>query len=271
MPQIALALQSSRLNREFLRQGTQELTQRAVGFVDLVERERRLFAADLHDQILPDLRALLSDLEATPSFSSPVAPPLSPSLTPPVFPLHQDLPVSLHGEPTPREMAHTLKETMANIRDMMESLRPSALEMLGLIPAMESELRKATSRQRPPLVPVFSASEEARDQKFNAFIEVSLFRIMQEAVNNACRHAKAKSVWVQIGVEEGEWWMQIEDDGIGLPPEDRRKRGNGLENMQYRANLIGARLTWKIPDTPQGTLVELRLSLRRANTLENYL
>ncbi|HZO91490.1 MAG TPA: ATP-binding protein [Chthonomonadaceae bacterium] len=258
--QTALAMQSARLNREFLRRSTSELKAGSVGFVELVERERRLLAADLHDQTLPELRCLLADLQS-------------------LADTHDDLQAA--GCSGPEQMAEHLRQTIENIRDIMESLRPSALEMLGLLPALENELRKATARSRPPLVPQFQVLEETRPQ-LSAFAEMSVFRIVQEAVNNACRHAGASKVRVQIGVEDAEWVVRVDDDGIGLsalkkdeaegerrlpdaghapPPGEERRRGRGLDNMQYRASLIGARIAWGVPDWGQGTSVGLRLPL----------
>ncbi len=272
--QVALAMQSARLNREFLRRSTHELKAGSVGFIELVERERRLLAADLHDQTLPELRCLLADLQsladAHASWSTP--------------PQYEESVNSVPARMSPAEMADHTRQTIENIRDIMESLRPSALEMLGLLPALENELRKAAARARPPLVPQFQALTEALPENLDSFAEMSIFRIVQEAVNNACRHSGAKTVRVRIGVEDSEWVLQVEDDGIGLGaglraalredrtqtdetnpellPPDAPRRGRGLDNMQYRASLVGARLSWGVPEWGQGTRVELRLPLR---------
>lgn len=239
---IGLAVQSARINQEFLRQRTRELTSRSVSFVEVVEKERRLLAADLHDQTLPELRGLLRDLQGLSERDrgpdSPEAPPV---------------------HVVAAEMADQVRQTMGNIRDIMESLRPSALEMLGLLPAMESELRKATGRVRPPIVPHFEVLDGTEPEGMTTFAQLSLFRIMQEAVNNACRHSQARTIRVQIGVEEHDWFLRVDDNGIGLPPESMRRQGRGLDNMQYRASLIGARITWRVPEWGHGAGVELRM------------
>jgi signal transduction histidine kinase len=264
--QVSLAMQSARLNREFLRRSTYELKAGSVGFIELVERERRLLAADLHDQTLPELRCLLADLQSLADAGAASA--------------REPLPVDPEGERggsgrmTPEEMADHLRQTIENIRDIMESLRPSALEMLGLLPALENELRKAASRARPPLVPDFQVRTEALPENLSSFAEMSIFRIVQEAVNNACRHSRAQRVGVRISVEEGEWALCVEDDGIGLggrkaetgPAEtsgeaETARRGRGLDNMQYRAGLIGAKIAWGVSSWGRGTRVELRLPL----------
>ena len=241
--QTSLALHLARLNREMHARYAQETLQRSVGFVEVAEQERRLLAADLHDQTLPELRCLLTDLETFAANRNADAPDAEQSG------------FLLDG------MAAHLRRTMDEIRDIMESLRPSALEMLGLLPALESELRKCASRARPKLTPQFQILDDALPSGLTPFAEVSIFRILQEAVNNACRHAQAASIRAQVGVEAGEWFLRVEDDGIGLPPEETRRKGCGLDNMRYRANLIGAELTWSAGQNGTGTRVELRLPL----------
>jgi len=235
-PQIALGLQNMILTRDTLQNRTLEMNQRSAGFVELVERERRLFAADLHDQTLPELRSLLTDLHTLQTEHQEHAP---------------DLP----------DMEDRLKQAIENIRDMMESLRPSALEILGLMPALENELRKSAARARPPLIPQFFAESHAANVAFPNFTEVLIFRVMQEAVNNACRHAKAHHLRVIIETEGSLWRLRVEDDGVGLPSAETRRIGNGLGNMQFRATLIGATLQWTVPEHGIGTRVELSLPL----------
>ena len=237
--QTSLALHLARLNREMLLRNAQETLQRSVGFVEMAEQERRLLAADLHDQTLPELRSLLSDLE--------------------MFAAKQQTepPEPSHATYLLNEMSGHLRRTMDEIRDIMESLRPSALEMLGLLPALENELRKSTARARPKVTPQFQVLDDGLPE-LTPFAEVSIFRITQEAVNNACRHAQASHIRALIGRDAGGWFLRIEDDGVGLPPEETRRKGCGLDNMRYRANLIGATLTWSAIENGAGTRVELR-------------
>jgi len=69
-----------------------------------------------------------------------------------------------------------------------------------------------------------------------------LYRIAQEAVNNAVRHGRAGSVELSLGLEHGAVTLTIRDDGTGIGPEKSRKRGLGLGIMSYRARLLGATL-----------------------------
>ena len=238
--QTSLALHLARLNREMLARSAQETLRRSVGSMELAEQERRLLAADLHDQTLPELRCLLSDLE---TFAAK----------------HQTEALERsHAAYLLNEMSGHLRRTMDEIRDIMESLRPSALEMLGLLPALENELRKSAGRARPKVTPQFQVLNSDLPE-LTPFAEVSIFRVMQEAVNNACRHAQASQIRVQVGRASDEWFLRVIDNGVGLPPEATRRKGCGLDNMRYRASLIGATLTWSDAENGPGTQVELRL------------
>lgn len=69
-----------------------------------------------------------------------------------------------------------------------------------------------------------------------------LYRIAQEAVNNAVRHAKPQNILIRIYQHGDSWFLSISDDGIGLPLHESISNGMGLRNMKYRARMIGATL-----------------------------
>ncbi|TLZ23631.1 MAG: histidine kinase, partial [Gammaproteobacteria bacterium] len=70
-----------------------------------------------------------------------------------------------------------------------------------------------------------------------------LFRIAQEGLTNALKHASAHSIKVTLDVQPDTLRLEIEDDGIGIPPDATESAGLGLKIMHYRAELIGARLS----------------------------
>ncbi len=78
----------------------------------------------------------------------------------------------------------------------------------------------------------------------DAFVAGHLYRIAQEAVNNAVKHARANAITIQLTRKNGALWLEITDDGTGLPKNRTTdRRGLGLGVMQYRARMIGAELT----------------------------
>jgi signal transduction histidine kinase len=83
---------------------------------------------------------------------------------------------------------------------------------------------------------------------------IHLYRIAQEAINNAVRHAQPKHVEIGLGGSDQRIILTIQDDGVGLPPAPRKRDGMGLQTMNYRARAIGATLDVR-RGTAGGTVV----------------
>jgi len=86
-------------------------------------------------------------------------------------------------------------------------------------------------------------------------VKTNLYRIAQEAINNAIKHANPKNIVVKILLENGKTIFQVKDDGDGIKEGLNRKKGLGLRTMRYRANLIGASLNIR-KDINGGTIVD---------------
>ena len=96
-------------------------------------------------------------------------------------------------------------------------------------------------------------------------MQLQIYRIVQEAVSNVCRHAGATHVRLRVDVTDaGEFVLTLEDDGRGFDTEHRKARtGRGLSNIRARANLIDAEATWRRrPDEEGGGTA---FTLRKAN------
>ncbi|MBA7704467.1 hypothetical protein ES703_113277 [subsurface metagenome] len=85
-------------------------------------------------------------------------------------------------------------------------------------------------------------------------VATHLFRIVQEAVNNAVHHASANQITIQIAVEDGLRSVRVRDNGVGLPEQFEKLKGVGVNSMKYRANVIGASLSIASKGT-NGTVV----------------
>jgi len=92
-----------------------------------------------------------------------------------------------------------------------------------------------------------------------------LYRIASEAVSNAVKHADPSAVTIRLAVEEDRLVLTVQDDGTGLPDDTDASEGLGLHIMQYRADLIGARLTIE-PGPEHGTVVRCRLPRHEVST-----
>ena len=221
---------------------TEELLGGLLKFVSLAEDERRLLAAEIHDQLLSDLRGLSEVAHRLHGLAeTAIAPDY----------LCEGLDRILQG----------LKAAADETRRIMEHLRPSILDSFGLISALEACLRRVALECEPMLKPRMHVQVKEEELGLSEEEQLSVYRIVQEALTNAHRHASAESVDLRICIEEDDLVVRIADDGTGLGNFTNSTDTRGLENMRFRAQLIGARIQWCRND-PKGTLVEIRIPKR---------
>ncbi len=145
------------------------------------------------------------------------------------------------------EIALLVKQAIAQTRSLARGLSPVILEQHGLPTALEDLARRTREIFKTACV------LEARQYRtvHSKIVEEQLYRITQEAVNNAVKHAKSEQIIITLETQGRRTLLAIRDDGIGLPKDDgSRGRGMGLRNMEYRARMIGASLT--IDPNPSG-------------------
>lgn len=204
---------------------------------DTQEAERRRIAADLHDLVGQNLTALGIGLETLRS----------------VLPPRQSLQSSVSFE----ELAGLLKDTASAVRQVMADLRPPLLDDYGLLAALEMHARQFV-RRAGLRVTVEGAASEPR---LAPEIELALFRIAQEALTNAAKHASASCARVRLENERGSVRLSIEDDGVGFaqPAGARaaRRGGWGLPVMRERAAEVGGTLHVEFPDRGTRVIVEV--------------
>jgi signal transduction histidine kinase len=144
-----------------------------------------------------------------------------------------------------------IQSTVADVRRIVEGLRPPALDDLGLVDAVR-QLADGLVAGGEPTVRV-DAADLAR---LPAATEVAAYRIIQEALTNAVRHSAAHSVRVLISHDDGSLDLVVADDGKGsLVP---REGGVGLPGMRERAEEIGGAFAI-VADPGVGTTVTVRL------------
>ena len=185
-----------------------------------IEADRRQTARDLHDGIGQSLSLLVSGLRSSISLDT----------DPDVVRRHTEL----------KQLA---KQALAEVKRLALGLRPSLLDDLGLEPALER--LAADMREHTPIAIAFDATA-ACEERFPSAVETALFRIAQEALANVAEHSRAKSATVTMRLSENELELEVEDDGVGIPPEilEHGKLGHmGLTGMRERATLLGGSLT----------------------------
>ena len=123
------------------------------------------------------------------------------------------------------------------VRSLSRSLAPSGMADLGLIASLNDlfENIRATN-----VIAVEFYPDDETDRLLSATAKLTLYRIVQEQVNNILRHANAKQVFIELFPEEGQVELIVSDDGIGFDPETVKK-GMGLENMRSRTALLNGK------------------------------
>lgn len=218
---------------------TQQAERLAAQVIEAQEDERRRVARELHDEAGQALTALIIGLErglgAMPEVYAP------------------NLAVQ------PRQMVSDLRDlavqTLDELRRIALELRPSVLDDLGLTAALRQLGRSLEERTGLKVVVKSTMADESR--RLPATVETALFRIGQEAITNAARHAQATEVEVRLRHTEGNVVLDVRDNGIGLPALSLAWDGEhqGLFGMRERARLLGGTLH-VAPVSPRGTLVQ---------------
>jgi len=156
--------------------------------------------------------------------------------------------------------ADTLKSAVEAMRRIIEDLRPSMLESLGLREAVRFWATDYVGRAGIPLV--VDIPEEL--PPLPAGSPIGLFRIVQEALANAVTHAKAKSIRLSMRVQGENVVLEVQDDGVGIAPRAAgAAQSHGLLGIRERATAIGGAST--VGPGPGGRGIEVRVTVPVAN------
>lgn len=204
----------------------------ARGALRAQEEERLRIARELHDEIGQTLTAVA--LHAERMAAGPA----------------ETLPGAL------REIAAGVRSSLDDVRRVASELRPEALDDLGLTNALISLATQLSLRSGVPVVRELDDAPPALPDE----VELALYRVAQEALTNAIRHAAPSEIVLSLSAEDGEVVLRVTDDGAGLPDGGPAAAGNGLAGMRERALLVGGRLTLR-PAPGRGTELTLRLAV----------
>jgi signal transduction histidine kinase len=149
-----------------------------------------------------------------------------------------------------------LEEEIASLRGLVRELRPAALDELGVAAAIEGLADRLASRHG---VAVAAEVRLPAGSRYAPEVETALYRIVQEGLTNAARHAGARRLEVRIGEADGALHAEIEDDGSGFDPEAPAS-GFGLAGMRERVALLHGELA--IASSEGGTRIAVALPLR---------
>lgn len=200
------------------------------------EGERKALSRELHDEVGQTMTALgieIANLEK-----------LRNAATPEAFRVRIEEAKKLNAE------------AMRAIRDLAMGLRPSMLDDLGLEPALQWQGREFSRHTGVPAnVQVNGVLDDLSDAQ-----RTSIYRLVQEALTNCARHAKAKNVLVSVQAKDNQVVVVIQDDGIGFEPAARSRSGLGLLGIQERVQALDGSL--KIAsEANKGTVLRAEIPL----------
>jgi PAS domain S-box-containing protein len=207
------------------------------------EDERRRLSRELHDGLGQELTALILSLKA----------------------LEQAVPEGVPGRNRLMEVERVVNQISREAHDVAVELRPTALDDLGLVPALSAYVARWS--ERTEVAATFQPLGLGAG-RLPAELETTVYRVVQEALNNVAKHAGARRVDVMVARQEDELVVVIEDDGTGFDPERAGAgsggRSLGLLGMRERLGLVGGAMEIESGEG-DGTVVQARIPLPRAS------
>lgn len=202
-----------------LAQSTQQLKVLSQRVLTVQEAERRRIALELHDELGQSLTALKINLQRGQAFQTPEG-------------------AELHAQ-----NLQIVSNALAQVRRLSLALRPSVLDDLGLVAALEW----LADQMSTPNGLAVTLHTPLGEMKFSPELETAFFRVAQEALTNAARHAQARQVVMSLHLRGDELVLQVQDDGVGFDASAclaRAKAGGslGVLGMHERAMLLGGQL-----------------------------
>lgn len=230
-----------------IREKTEQAERLAAQVIMAQEEERRRVARELHDEAGQALTAVIIGLER--GLAS----------MPEVY--SAELPVQ------PRKLISDLRDlaaqTLDEVRKLALELRPSVLDDLGLVAALRQYVRTVEERSGLATQLTVVGWDDDAHPRLSPEVETALFRIAQEALTNAIRHARAENVQVRLRLVDASVTLEVRDDGLGVSAAAVNASSGehlGMFGMRERARLLGGEFQAS-PVSPRGTLVRVSLPL----------
>ena len=244
-------------SREELREANHQLASARLQLASEAEAERRRIARDLHDQTLADLRRLLlltDEMQTSAVAAQTVQPGAALAPAPPA--------AAAAANVDPTRLRAEIESISQEVRRICEDLSPSVLENVGFAAALEWALASACAQQPSArrFAYDFECDEDLEERlALSHGAQMQVYRIVQEAVSNVCRHAQATHVSLSVRLDAaGDFLLKLSDDGRGFDAGNKRAlKGRGLAGIRARASLIEAEAAWT-PREGGGTVFSLR-------------
>ncbi len=152
-------------------------------------------------------------------------------------------------------MLESLENSNKDLRNISHQMMPRALKDLGIIPALNDLLEGSLPYSNIK----YSLEHFNIDERLPQKIEITLYRITQELINNIIKHSKADEVSVQLFKANNTIILIVEDNGVGILSQ-KNKKGIGLLNIASRLDLVKGSVNFE-PSPKSGTLVTIKIPL----------
>jgi signal transduction histidine kinase len=216
----------------FLAELEKRVRELSLRLIDAQEKERRKVGRDLHDRVGGSLTLLKLAAHKA-----------------------RQAPAEKVGEAL-AEIESISDEIYEEVRTLSYALKPDMLDELGLVEMLPAHFEQYTDRCGIKI----DFQHKGLEKRLPAEIEITIFRIIQEALVNVARHANAGEVAVRLVCRGGAVYLEIEDDGRGFDPSGIDQPSSGISDMQDRAYLVGGVVT--VDSSPgAGTRVSCQLPL----------
>jgi len=220
--QAAVAIYNAQLFAELEAQ-REALRQVSLRLVNAQEAERRLISRELHDELGQALTALKINLD----LARRALPTNAPSK------LYQSV----------QDASSLAMQTLETARNMSLALHPALLDDLGLIAALRWEIDRFEQRTGQAIL----FKTDLADIELQPELEITIYRIVIEALTNIARHAQASDIEVSLQLEDQQIALTVEDNGVGFDAENwfnspGERQSLGLVSMRERAELLGGGL-----------------------------
>ncbi|TNF29569.1 MAG: sensor histidine kinase [Bacteroidetes bacterium] len=237
---LSLLIFQQMRRREAERRNAAIIAEREQGLraiIQATEDERKRIAKDLHDGIVQSLTGLSLRMQKQANSTEAKRAGLDEELN---------------------STRTVLDESIAEVRGISHQMMPRVLSEMGLLPALEDMLQKSLGHTD---ISYEFEHHNIRESRFTDSIEISLYRICQELINNIIKHSDAKAVSVQLLKTKSHLVLVVEDNGKGFEWNDPRTRnGIGLMNISSRAKAIHGEVNYE-PSPQQGTVATIRVPL----------
>ncbi|KOR95864.1 sensor histidine kinase [Geobacillus stearothermophilus] len=164
-----------------------------------------------------------------------------------------------------RDFRKMVRSALSEVRRIIYDLRPMALDDLGLVPTLKKYLQTTEEYNNGVHISFVHIGEEIR---LPSRMEAAVFRLVQESVQNALKHAEARHIDVKMEVTCHHLLVSVKDDGKGFDPSVKKENAFGLIGMRERVELLGGTLDIR-SKIGSGTTVFIRVPLDRSTDEAN--